>query len=267
MKKKFYRKPHRIKRKKPIYQNRFFWLSFFLFLFVFAFFYFIFFSRFFEIKKIRIYGNESINREEIENLLMEGAAMDFKLLKTKNLLLFNTKNLQKEILEKYPKIENIEMKKFLPDSLEVKIKERKAKLVFKKEDNLFLLDENGIIFEKTDSLDNFLIMTKLNLERDPNLGEKVIDGEALKRILYFISKVQEELKISLKEINIFSEERINVKTAENWEIYLNLQDDFSWQFIRLKTVLEKKIPKEKRDRLQYIDLRFERVYLFPETSN
>jgi len=267
MTKRIYRKPHRIKRKKSIFKKRFFWLSILFLIFLIGSCYFLFFSNFFEIKKIEISGNEKIKREEIESFLEEKIVSDFRFVKIKNLLFLNIKKLERETLEKFPQMEAILPKKVLPDILRVEIKERKGKAIFKNRENLFLLDEKGIIFEKKEAADNFLIIEKLNLEKEINLGEKVLEEEILNKVFYFDSKMREELKIPLKEAIIVSPERINLKTSENWEIYLNPKDDFDWQFTRLKTILEKKIPKEKRSKLQYVDLRFERVYIFPEILN
>ena len=65
----------------------------------------------------------------------------------------------------------------------------------------------------------------------------------------------EELKIKTKEFIIFSE-HLNVKTSEDWEVYLNPQEDINWQLTKLGAVLEEEIPLEKRKDLEYIELRF-----------
>ena len=44
--------------------------------------------------------------------------------------------------------------------------------------------------------------------------------------------------------------------TEGWEIYFTQEEDRSWQETKLREVLEKQIPPEKRSRLQYIDVRF-----------
>jgi len=267
MKKNFYRKPHRIKRKKSIFKKRFFLLFFPPFLFLSLIIYFVLFSNFFEIKKIEISGNEKVDKKNIEEFLGEKIVYDFKFLKLKNILLLNPKKIEEDILKKYPQVENVTLKKILPDSLFVEIKERKGKAIFKNRDNLFLIDEKGIIFEKKEERGDFLIIENDSLEREIGLGEKVLEEDFLNKTLYFNDKLKEDLKIFLDKAIVVSPERINLKTSENWEIYLNSNDDFSWQFTRLAMVLEKKIPKEKRAALQYIDLRFERVYIFPEISS
>jgi len=53
---------------------------------------------------------------------------------------------------------------------------------------------------------------------------------------------------------------LDVKTAEGWEIYFNLEENLSWQLTQLYLLLERKISPEERRTLQYIDLRFNKIY-------
>jgi len=53
-----------------------------------------------------------------------------------------------------------------------------------------------------------------------------------------------------------SQDRINVQTEQGWKIYFNPQEDISWQITKLSSVLEKEIPPEDRENLEYIELRF-----------
>jgi hypothetical protein len=92
------------------------------------------------------------------------------------------------------------------------------------------------------------------------LGEKVIDEKILEFILNSDNKLKEELKINIIEFDLLSQERLNVKTEEGWEIYFDLKGDLNWQTEKLTLVLENEIPPEKRGDLEYIDLRFTRVY-------
>ncbi len=57
---------------------------------------------------------------------------------------------------------------------------------------------------------------------------------------------------------------MNVNTADGWEVYFNPKGDLNWQITELAAILENRIPLEKRKNLKYIDLRFNKVYIFPE---
>jgi len=60
-----YRKPHRIKKKKPFFKKKYFFPTFFGFLFSILIIYLLVFSSFFQIEKIIISGNEKTNKNEI----------------------------------------------------------------------------------------------------------------------------------------------------------------------------------------------------------
>ena len=88
------------------------------------------------------------------------------------------------------------------------------------------------------------------------MGERVIKKEQISQILEIKSKLENDLKITLEEVSIISEERMNLKTTEGWEIYLNPKGDIAWQLTKLSAVLEKEISSGKRGNLEYIELRF-----------
>ena len=273
MKKKYYKKPYRIKRKKSIFKNRFFWLGILLLIIIGSLFYFLFLYPFFDVKEIIISGNEKVKKEEIENLVKEQIQTDFKFLKNKNINLIKLKEIDKILLENFPQIARVSSKKELPDAIIIEIEERKPAVVFKQNNNWFFADKEGIIFQQindevaTQTAEQMTIIQNSLLTKDLKLGERIAEKEIISQIIDLESKLKEDLKIPLKELTIVSEERLNAKTLEGWEIYFNLKGDLNWQILKLKAVLENRIPPEKRGNINYIDLRFERVYIFPENYN
>jgi len=319
MKKKYYKKPYRIKRKRSIFKNRFFWLCILILIIAGSIFYFLFLYPFFDVKEIIISGNEEVKgdelrssspftnarvvdelrssspftnarvKEEIENLVKEQIQTDFKFFKNKNINLINLKEIDKIILENFHQIARVSSKKELPDAIIIEIEERKPAAVFKQNNNWFFADKEGIIFQQindevaTQTAEQITIIQNSLLTKDLKLGERIAEKEIISQIIEFDSKLKEDLKISLpepqrrvekriyslglEELTIISEERLNAKTSEGWEIYFNLKGDLNWQILKLKAVLENRIPPEKRGNIDYIDLRFERVYIFPENYN
>lgn len=246
-----YKRPRRIKRKIPFFKKKIFWLFFLFFLFFSGNFYLTLFSPFFQIQEIEISGSEKF-KGIIESLIEPNLLKNFLFFQSKSIFLFNSNQIAKFILENLPQIEKIEFFKKFPNKLEIKIKEREAIANFCSQ-KCYSIDKEGIAFEENFSEDVFEIEEKN--KREINLGEKVIDKEILNEILK-IKKSLEELKIPLEKIVFVSDERINVKTLENWEIYFNPKGDIDWQLTKLKIVLEKEIPIEKRKDLEYIELRF-----------
>ena len=134
------------------------------------------------------------------------------------------------------------------------VTERKGLATFCQESTCFSLDKEGIIFEIDDSLQP-LIRTLIPNE-EIKLGDKVIEKEKLTQLLEINSYLEKNLNIPAKEFLISSLEKLQVITQEGWELYLNPQEDIKWQLTKLKVLLDEKIPPEKRNDLEWIELRF-----------
>ncbi|MFC1629892.1 hypothetical protein ACFL11_01590, partial [Patescibacteria group bacterium] len=91
-------------------------------------------------------------------------------------------------------------------------------------------------------------------------GEEVIEEEKINKILEINKGFRSNLKIQLEQAIIINQERLNVKTLEGWEAYFDLKGDINWQLTELKLLIEEKIPPDKRGDLEYIDLRFTKIY-------
>jgi len=253
---KSYRKPYRIKKRKSIFKNRFFWLSILGLVIVGGIFYLLVFSAFFRIEKVIVSGNEEIPKERIQDIVKENLERKIIFFKSKSIFLIDLKKIKENVLNIFPQIGEIEITRGFPDTLNLKVAERKEVGIFCHQDTCFLLDKEGIIFENVPEEMQLLKIQRLNFDREIKLGERIIEKEILSPILEAETKLREDFKIPVKEISIASNERVNFKTSDDWEIYLNPQKDMSWQLTKLKVDLENLIPFERRKDLEYIDLRF-----------
>ncbi len=270
-----YKKNYRTKKKKLIFRSRYFWLSCLLLIILGTAFYFVVFSSVFKIKEIQISGDIKISVEEIRNIILE--QIDKKYLK-KSIFLVNFKEINRAILEKFPQVAKITIDRSFPNVLAVVVEERKPVAVFLQarpsfpEENLgeqgedyYFIDNEGIIFEKISEIPPQMLKIKnsawiSNLE----LGKGLLSKEKLEQILK-IEKKLEDLEIPLREVSIISDKRLNVETSEDWKIFFNPKEDLDWQLIELDLLIKKRIPSDKRKNLEYIDLRFEKIYIYPET--
>ena len=253
---KKYRKPYRIKKKKSIFRNRFFWLGILILIVFIGLFYFLVFSSFFQIKEIKISGNQKVLTEDLENTIQNQIVRNLFFFPTKSIFLVNLNKTKEAILGKFPQIIQISFKRKFPYTLEAKIEERKPVAVFDQGEKNFLLDKEGIIFEEVAEVGDYLKIKSSNQNQPLNLGDKVVEKELLLSILETGSKLRNDFKIPLEEFLVVSDERFNAKTLEGWEIYFNLKGDLSWQLTKLKADLEEEIPPERRKDLEYIELRF-----------
>lgn len=265
---KRYKKPYRLKRKKSIFRNRFFWLGTLAVLILSFIFYFLFFSKIFQVKKIIIAGQEKVSSDDLK--LLAESKLESKILffSTKSIFLVNLDIIKKDILNNFPQIAEVEIHRQFPDGINISAAERQGLAILCRETDCFLLDKEGVIFDPVRNMISngveeaslIKIIDHRNIDHFV-LAERVIEKELLSQIFEIQLKLQENLKILITEASIMSEERLNLKTQEGWEIYFNLKGDLDWQITELSLVLEKQIPPEKRGNLEYIDLRFTRVFI------
>lgn len=202
--------------------------------------YFLFFSEIFQIKKIAVSGEVGIYEENIKALVYP-----------KNIFLINTGEIEKNILSNFSKIGKVEIYRSLPDALDILITERTPIALWCEQDHCFFADKEGVIFgENPPETDLIKIMGP----------KEMLNKEKISQILDIQRKLKENPQVTATQALIASEERLNIGTSEGWEIYFNSKGNLDWQVQELALVLEKQITPAKRKNLEYIDLRFSRVF-------
>ena len=261
-KKYSYKKAHRAKKKKSIFRNKIFWLGLLFLIILGTAFYFVVFSPVFKIKEIQISGDMKISVEEIRNIILE--QIDKNYLK-KNIFLVSLKEINGAILEQFPQVARITLDRSFPNVLAVVVEERKPIAVFLQGEDYYFIDNEGIVFEKISEMPSQMLKIKNSTWiSDLGLGKETLNKEKLGQILKIEAKLN-DLEISPREVSIISDKRLNVETSEGWKIYFNSKEDLDWQLTELDLLIKKRIPPDKRKNLEYIDLRFEKIYIYPET--
>ncbi len=255
MRRKSYRKPYRARKRKSIFRSKLFWFFLLFFLLTDAVSYFALFSEKFQLKEIKISGNQKIQTEEIERLVKNEIQKKLVFSETQSIFLADSAAIVKSLLKNYPLIETAEAKKILPTGLKIEIKERTGVGVWCRQENCFSIDRTGVIFEKK-SPEGTLVIRDESGNSLVNIGEKVVPEKLMDSILRIYQGLEGNLKIDVKEIVLPGNERITVRTMEGWEIYFSNNRDVNWQITKLKLVLEKEIPSVRRGELEYIELRF-----------
>lgn len=251
-----YRKPYLFKKKKSVFRNRFLWIGILILIFIISVSYFLFFSSFFQIKEIRISGNYKISTENLQETIKENLGKKILSLPIRSIFVLDSKQIEKNILDKFPQIGLIKIERKLPKILNVRVEERKPIIILNSGENNYFLDKEGICFEKV-SNDDFQLprIKSINLSGDLDLGTQIVTKELINSILAVISELK-SLAIPPKEVEIVSDEKIDVKTEMDFNIYFTSKKDINWQLTKLKAVLEKQIPPEEIKNLDYIELRF-----------
>jgi len=297
--KRNYRKPYRIKKKKSIFRNRFFWLSILILIFLGGIFYLAFLSPFFQIKEIKISGNQKVQSADLEDIIKNNIDKKIIFYNSKSIILLNKNKIKDEIIKKFPQIKEENLKREFPDTIILDIKERKEIGCFcqdtilvsysiptptptltstptptltptptitpqpspspEKKTNCFLIDEAGVIFERNSENCPLDLVIKDQKKEEIYLSQNIIEEKTLKIIQEVHQKMKDNLKTPVSEFDI-EENKLTAKTSDNWDIYFNLERDVKWQLTQLELILESKIPPEKRGTLEYIDLRFSKIF-------
>jgi len=228
-------------------------------------------SDFFQTKEIKISGNSKASGEEIERIIKENLNEKILFFSTENIFLLNSKRINQEILKKFPQISDLKIRKKFWGILSVSVTERMAIAVIcqnieEENKNCFFVDKEGVVFEpivnavnegKQKLLGNHLNLPELKMSSptDIFLGKKVLWKERLSD-LFKAESALKNINVIIREIKIISNDRVDFQTEEGWQIFFNSEKDMQRQMTKLKTILEKEIPAEKRTGLEYIDLRF-----------
>lgn len=267
MKSRSFRKSYRVKRRKPILKSRFFGFGV-LFLAVAAgVFYLVCFAPFSQVKNIIITGSNKVQAVAVKKTVENAVTRKIAFLSSKSILLANSSEITADLLENFPQIEKISLRKSFPDKLSVSVSERQPVAVFSQGGNYFLMDKNGVIFSQVATPQNNMIIFQNDLATSSaGLGQTAVPVDVISWTLQAETVLQKDFSLGIKEADLVSNQRLNLKTAEGWEVYFNLNGDMGWQITELETVLNEKIPSQKRSNLQYIDLRFDKVYIYPQIS-
>lgn len=228
--------------------------------------YFFVFSPFFKVKEIAVKGNRHIAAaaliETSRDFLMTN---NFLFLKNDNINFISVKDIGQKLQNEFYRIDSISVKKNYPDKLVLDVKEREAAEILCDGDetasdyfDCFLVDRNGLAFERAADSKGFLILRILDKRGgEIEIGKKVLNPE----LIQFTEKITGNFKnfikynIKLLVLEHPAQREITV-LVDDWKIIFDVSGDPDKQLLVLKEVLEKEV-KENIGKLDYIDLRVE----------
>jgi len=284
-----WKKRYGSKKKKSLFKRRSFWFFFATVSILGVLFWWVFLSDVFKISTIEISGNQKIPRKMIEQKIKEQISKEMIFFSSESIFLFDTGEVKKILAQAFPEIESILLKKRFPDILEIEIGERGAKAVICQENNYFLVDKDGIIFEDFHSLadkegegkekekernDKFLetiqeqnnvdLIIRFEKNKAFSLGERAIDREMFAALLKINQQLRDSLNLDIEEFLIVSSFEFNAKTSEGFWLYFSLEKDIDLQIRELGLILKEELPLQQRGLLEYIDLRFNKILIYPD---
>lgn len=236
-------------------------------------FYILFFSNFFAVQAI------TIQRESEEGQISDDALKNFlrtswqgewmpKAAKN-NLLLLFPQNITNDIKHRFPKIATIEVVRKFPDTLSLSLAEKPYQVLWCKKENCFLIDDQGrlqdatIFFQHPDE-QGPAIRIQDRAEKEVNIGSYVLDETERE----FVNALHEKYALrtgfqnfSVLEKPYLQASEFHLKTEKDFTLYFDSRLPVDGVLNNLMLLLEKEIPEDEWNKIDYIDLRTEnRIY-------
>ena len=263
----------RAKRKGLILKAVFFLLGFLIFTAALAAFFYI--PRF-RIKEISISGGETLDakqfKEKVTNLLN---GKFYKIIPYNNIFIFPADKITAELSQKFPILKKITIARDFSQNLSIVIEERKpeaiwclipdselvATSIIRTADSCAFVDEKGFIFGPAPLFSGTIFPKFFDKREQPSaIGKEMISDAEFQKLRAFKDLLVKN-DINVVKIILRNEEIYEVYSKEGWYILLNAKNEPNPSFNNLKLVLDTQI-KEKKLKLEYIDLRFGQKVFF-----
>lgn len=210
----------------------------------------------FQVQAVRVMGNEEVSERKIQSVSLDRLWRKFLFFPTASILLVDTQDIQDVLLRSIPELETVSIQREFPNILTIFVKERSTAALWCQELRCVAIDSNGVAFKEAEPSPGSI--TIQGQAHPLNFKETVVAKDVLDAILYFAKEAKRRSLFLEEELSfeIVSESQIHAYTKEGWDVYFTQTRDLSWQITKLQTVLENKIPPDKRRKLEYIDVRF-----------
>ena len=240
-----------------------------IYIFTFLIVYSLFFSFIFKIQFIQIVGNDSINTQEIENIIWEAVDKNIALaLNRNNYWLLSTSYLLNSVTQEYA-FEDITIKKKFPNTISLHVIERMGRLIWKTGPDYYVVDAHGVI---TRRLHEMRLVTSGDIpvivdknESEVLVSDTVLNDSMIASILeayqYYNEYIDRDgLKFDRFEIDQKDSSFYKIFTRDGLEIHMNDQSLAVGQLTKLKRVIDTE--NISFHNLSYINLRVENQVIY-----
>lgn len=227
--------------------------------------YFLFISNLFLVKNAELLSAEP-SPEQVREVLKLLKWKRIYLVPSSHILILNQKMMLAALQQELPQVRTLtQFKKIFPDRVALAIEERKPLYVWQSGVNYYLLDQDGVVFQKVLNYDPAtffeLLITDLTVT-EVRIGQEL----DTKKILGFIEQLQALWPQKIQETNFLSfsvpsvrSPDIFVRTAIGFQVYFDLERSVNVQLTHLDRLLGQEIRPETYTGLSYIDLRLPNI--------
>jgi len=256
-----YRKTHigpkirSLRKKEKLWKKLWFWLIVFIVIAGIGGCYIVCFLPQLQIKNIVVSGNNSISGDDIKAIAEKDVAQN--IMGSRSIILTKSHILVTDILQQFPTIENVWVRKIYPSTMSISVKERQAVSTFCQTINCFAIDGNGIIFQQITGVPEGMIITS-DTPHDMRPGSQVVEKKVMDLIIAVRKSLKENFNINVT--NTFVSNPVVFTTHERWKMYFSPDNTEQNQITRMEALLNK-IPADVRKKLEYIYLQYkDRAY-------
>lgn len=218
-------------------------------------------SSLFDIKKIEVNGNETLSDDMIISL--SGLNLHSNIFK------FNKSEVIQKIKEN-AYVENIEMARKFPSTIQIIIDERVVKYMLEYADSYAYINNQGYILEITKEKLEVPILTGYSTDlANTKPGDRIIlkDLEKMDMVIkIFETAKSNELGSLISKIDISDERNYTIiLESEGKKVYLGDGSDLNTKILYLSSILEKSAGK-KGEIFLNVDLNLENAYFRPSSN-
>ena len=224
--------------------------------------YWLFFSPAFAINQIRVNSSFYISSDTLAaHIKNQMTQFRWKIMPERNIFAFNTERFLQNVSSQFS-LSNAYISKDRPHTLNITRADPPREAIWSSKGAQYAIDAQGKIAGTivTPALNATILYDTSN--SNPAVGEQVVPVG----LLQFVIAVLQDDKIKNLGPKFFTIEKpnatdIQLKLAAGWKAYFDTTSDSKAQLANLDLILHNTVPPDKRNQLDYIDLRYgEKVY-------
>lgn len=152
----------------------------------------LFQNPYFALEQFNIIGNKTVSQERMDSLLKE--------FKGKNIFLVQSGSVEKAITDNFPIFNGVEVDKYYPNILFIKISEREPKLIYINLSGIYQVDAKGDVLELINAVPSKLNQEQVNIYRGYGNPNDILVQDRLKTEFSIANKfetktVEEQLQL------------------------------------------------------------------------
>lgn len=208
--------------------------------------YFAVFSPLLWEQQVNVKGAKTISQDAVVRAAEDAAEQHFGPISTRSLVLVNTGAVADAIKRKHDDIAAIEVTKRWPNGLDVDITERQSTLLWQSHDGYYLVDGQGIAFDKATPQEK-LIKVEDSAGLPVELGKRVASARFIKAL----QDIRRDMATAGLKVTGFripeSTFEVQAITDQGYYALFDTTRSASFQVDALKRAVEKAKPKEYAD--------------------